>query len=73
MVNLWDVPDMNVGDMVNGYTYVFYTIMFLIGHMLPNAVIPYKTHYVYPYLSVNIRLDIRYKDVYKVYISPNVM
>ncbi len=35
MMNLWDVPDMNVGDMVNGYTYVFYNIMFLIRHMLP--------------------------------------
>jgi hypothetical protein len=34
MVNLWDVPDMNVGDMVNGYTYVFYNIMFLIRHTL---------------------------------------
>ena len=62
MMNLWDVSDMNVGDMVNGYTYVFYNIMFLIRHMLPIAVIPYKTyktHYVYTYLSVNIRLDIR--------------
>ena len=35
MMNLKDVPDMNVGDMVNGYTYVFYNIMRLIRHMLP--------------------------------------
>jgi hypothetical protein len=56
-MNLWDVPDMNVGDMVNGYTYVFYNIMRLIQHMLLIAVIPcktYKTHYVYTYLFVNI-------------------
>jgi len=32
MMNLWDVPDMNVGDMVNGYTYVFLYYTFISGY-----------------------------------------
>jgi len=32
MMNLWDVLDMNVGDMVNGYTYVFLYYTFISGY-----------------------------------------
>jgi len=56
MMNLWDVPDMNVGDMVNECT-SRYNVSYTIH--VTNAVIHYTTHYVYTYLSVNIRLDIR--------------
>jgi len=40
MMNLKDVPDMNVGDMVNGYTYVFYNIMFLIRDIMYIRIYP---------------------------------
>ena len=41
--------------------------------MSPIAVIPCKTHCVYTYLSVNIRLDIRYKDVSLCYYEEGII